>query len=66
MRKLVFLFYRGIFSPFLHLMSGPGMGCRFNPTCSQYAEKAIEEWGWKKGSWMALKRLSQCHPWGKA
>ena len=36
--------------------------CRFIPTCSQYAVEAIEKYGALKGSWLALKRFSRCHP----
>ncbi len=36
--------------------------CRFIPTCSQYAIEALEKYGALKGSWLALKRLSKCHP----
>ena len=36
--------------------------CRFIPTCSQYAVEAMEKYGALKGSWLALKRLSRCHP----
>lgn len=36
--------------------------CRFIPTCSQYAVEALEKYGAVKGSWLALKRLSKCHP----
>ncbi len=36
--------------------------CRFVPTCSQYAYEAIEKYGTAKGSLLALKRLSKCHP----
>lgn len=38
--------------------------CRYNPTCSQYAVEALKEWGIFKGSWLAIKRISSCHPWG--
>lgn len=38
--------------------------CRFTPTCSEYAVQAIEAYGSGKGSWLALKRLGRCHPWG--
>ena len=38
--------------------------CRYTPTCSQYTIEAIEEWGIFKGSWLAIKRISSCHPWG--
>lgn len=38
--------------------------CRFHPTCSQYAAQAITKYGASKGSWLAVKRLCRCHPWG--
>ena len=39
--------------------------CRFRPTCSQYALQAIEKYGALKGGWLALKRISCCHPFYK-
>lgn len=36
--------------------------CRFTPTCSEYAAEAIAKYGMAKGSWLAVKRLSRCHP----
>jgi uncharacterized protein len=36
--------------------------CRFQPTCSEYALEAIAIYGAFKGSWLALKRISHCHP----
>jgi len=38
--------------------------CRFEPTCSQYSIEAIQTHGWRKGGWLALKRIGRCHPWG--
>ncbi len=38
--------------------------CRFTPTCSAYALEALRKYGPLKGSWLTLKRLSRCHPWG--
>lgn len=38
--------------------------CRFSPTCSQYAAEAITKYGPFRGSAMAAKRISRCHPWG--
>lgn len=37
--------------------------CRFSPTCSHYALRAIERHGLAKGGWLAIKRLARCHPW---
>jgi len=36
--------------------------CRFEPSCSHYAYEAIEKYGLLKGGWLALKRISRCHP----
>lgn len=39
-------------------------GCRFVPTCSNYAIEAINIYGSFKGSWMTLKRIMRCNPFG--
>lgn len=57
------VFYRSAVSPALHAVA-PG-GCRFQPTCSEYAAIAIAEWGFLRGGWMAFTRLLRCHPLGK-
>ncbi|HIS53015.1 MAG TPA: membrane protein insertion efficiency factor YidD [Candidatus Onthomonas avicola] len=36
--------------------------CRFVPTCSEYARQAVEKYGPARGSLLAAKRLSKCHP----
>lgn len=38
--------------------------CRFQPTCSQYALEALSRHGALYGSWLTLRRLLRCHPWG--
>lgn len=38
--------------------------CRHLPTCSEYAIRAFQKHGPLKGSWLSIKRLSKCHPWG--
>lgn len=58
--------YRNWISPLLHFWAGPGMGCRFHPTCSAYTEQAIRERGAIRGTWLALLRVGRCHPWSQA
>ena len=38
--------------------------CRYNPTCSAYFKESVEVWGPIKGSYLGIKRISRCHPWG--
>jgi len=40
-----------------------GMHCRFHPSCSAYAQEALERHGMARGVWLMLKRLARCHPW---
>ncbi len=42
-----------------------GPKCRFVPTCSQYAQEALQKHGLIKGLGLAIKRIIQCHPSGK-
>lgn len=51
--------YQWVISPIL----GPNK-CRFTPTCSHYAAEALKKHGPFKGLWLAIKRISRCHPWG--
>lgn len=39
--------------------------CRFYPTCSNYAIEALNEYGFFKGSYLAIKRILRCRPFGK-
>ncbi len=56
--------YRAVISPLLGAFFGPLGGCRYTPTCSAYAQEAIRAHGAIRGSGLALRRLSRCHPWG--
>jgi putative membrane protein insertion efficiency factor len=38
--------------------------CRFEPSCSRYAYEAVEKYGALRGSWLAVRRLARCTPWG--
>lgn len=56
--------YRWVLSPAKTLLFGPLGRCRFTPTCSAYALQAVREQGAWRGTWLTLKRLARCHPWG--
>ena len=49
-------FYQVVISP----LKGPT--CRFYPTCSQYSIQAFKKYGFLKGLWLTLRRVSKCHP----
>lgn len=61
------LFFIKLVKAYQYLIS-PLMGpsCRFTPTCSEYSIQAIDKYGPLKGSWLSIKRISKCHPWGKS
>jgi hypothetical protein len=50
--------YQVTLSPFI------GRACRYTPTCSNYGIEAIEKYGPFKGSWLTIKRVLSCNPWG--
>ena len=49
--------YRAVISPLY------GQVCRYHPSCSAYALGAVTEYGTLRGGWLAVRRLSRCHPW---
>lgn len=51
-------FYQRCLSPLL-----PNV-CRYRPTCSEYFIEALMTHGVIKGSWLGIKRILRCHPWG--
>jgi uncharacterized protein len=56
MLQRLFLSYHRMLSPWLPA------ACRFYPTCSAYAAEAVDRHGLGKGLYLALRRLSRCHP----
>ncbi|MBC2596225.1 membrane protein insertion efficiency factor YidD [Ruficoccus amylovorans] len=54
--------YQLVFSPMKRMLLGPNAGCRFHPTCSEYARISLLRFGLWRGSWMALLRIFRCHP----
>ncbi|MFT6074548.1 MAG: putative membrane protein insertion efficiency factor [Yoonia sp.] len=50
--------YRMILSPWV------GTSCRYHPTCSAYSLEALEKYGAIKGSYLTVRRILRCHPWG--
>ena len=59
MRKLLILLisgYRYLISPLL------GPCCRFEPSCSVYAQEAIKRFGAIHGGWLTTRRILRCHP----
>jgi len=66
--KFILLFavrgYQLTLSPALTFLFGPAFGCRFTPTCSQYAIDAIRERGAVAGIILSARRIGRCHPWG--
>lgn len=50
--------YRAALGPLL------GGACRFHPSCSHYAQQAIERHGARRGGWLAVKRVLRCRPFG--
>ena len=49
-------FYQLYISP----LKGPT--CRFYPTCSSYSIQAFKKYGFLRGLWLTIKRVSKCHP----
>ena len=59
------LFGRGLITLYRHtLASLVGFRCRHLPSCSEYADLALQRFGLWAGGWMTLARLLRCQPWG--
>jgi len=56
---------RGLIAVYRYSFSAlAGFHCRHLPTCSSYADEAVDRFGLWAGGWMTLARLCRCHPWG--
>jgi len=51
--------YQGCIRP--HLIGS----CKFCPTCSEYAVEALTTLGWRRGGWVAFRRVLRCHPFSR-
>jgi putative membrane protein insertion efficiency factor len=56
--------YRILVSPVKNAVLGIHGACRFYPTCSAYAEEAVQRHGVVCGVALATRRICRCHPWG--
>jgi putative membrane protein insertion efficiency factor len=57
---LLMKLYKYLVSPVLYQLFGSG--CRFTPTCSEYAIDSVKKYGVLKGGKLFIRRLSRCHP----
>jgi uncharacterized protein len=57
-------FLRGGVRLYQGLSAGRPPRCRYYPSCSHYAVECLERHGAAKGSWLTVKRLARCAPWG--
>jgi uncharacterized protein len=57
--EIIIKAYRNLISPFL------GNNCRFYPSCSLYAQIAIEKYGVYYGLWLSCKRILRCNPFNQ-
>jgi putative membrane protein insertion efficiency factor len=63
---LLSLILRGLIRLYQLLVSPllPANACRYQPSCSHYGREAIRLHGPVTGSWLTLRRILRCHPWG--
>jgi uncharacterized protein len=61
--KSLLLFLIRVYRNFISPLFPPN--CRYQPTCSCYALQAVEQFGALRGGWLAVRRISRCHPFSK-
>lgn len=60
--KWLFLNLIRFYQRFISPLTPPS--CIYTPSCSQYALEAIGKYGALKGTWLGVRRILRCHPWG--
>ena len=55
---------RGVLRIYQAWSAGRPPSCRYTPSCSRYTDEAIQAHGLVRGSWLGVKRICRCHPWG--
>lgn len=55
---------RALVRAYQTVRAGRPSPCRYLPSCSAYAVEALEVHGAARGSWLAVRRVCRCHPWG--
>ncbi|MBS1986176.1 MAG: membrane protein insertion efficiency factor YidD [Bdellovibrionales bacterium] len=60
------MIYRLILHPALSALGGLGQECRFEPSCSRYAEESFERFSFFRATKLTLRRLARCNPWIRA
>lgn len=63
MITILHFLYKITLSPILEFLFGKG--CRFEPTCSNYAKESLKKYGIIKGGFLTVRRISHCHPFSK-
>lgn len=55
--------YQVAVSPVLPAVFGPTYGCRFHPSCSEYAKQSLQQHGALRGALLAMYRIARCAPY---